>query len=101
MTVITPCAKGNPCEQPCFGAIPGCPYVAVNDSVSDVPYLAAREVRLLRQQLAGAVEALRRIERLPSKWEATPTGDRAPWAVVGSEAHKIAADCLKRGAVGL
>jgi hypothetical protein len=48
-------------------------------------------------QLQGAVEALKRIERLPRKWEATPTGDRAPWAVVGSEAHKIAADYLKRG----
>jgi hypothetical protein len=43
----------------------------------------------------GAVKALQRIERLPRKWEATPTGDRAPWAAVGSEAHKIAADYLK------
>lgn len=58
------------------------------------------EVESLRQRLEGAVEALRKIERLQAKWGAPVTSDdiaasNRAWAPVGSEAVKIARDALR------
>ena len=69
------------------------------------PAQRAADAVILRHEnrIAELEEALRRIERLRTKWdapleyEATDVLSTAAWAAVGSEAHAIATVALERG----